>query len=50
MQERIKAGKTTINGVDLALPKAVEDGRKIMAMREDAAVNAIRKLLSGVQR
>jgi creatinine amidohydrolase/Fe(II)-dependent formamide hydrolase-like protein len=50
MQERIKAGKTTINGVDLAGPKAVEDGKKIMAMREEAAVTAIRKLLSGVQR
>lgn len=44
MQERIKANKTTINGVDLAAPKAVEDGRKIMAFREEAAVNAIRKL------
>jgi creatinine amidohydrolase len=46
MQERIKANKTTINGVDLALPKAVEDGKKIMAMRQEAAVNAIRKLLA----
>jgi creatinine amidohydrolase/Fe(II)-dependent formamide hydrolase-like protein len=50
LQERIKAGKTTINGVDLAAPKAIEDGKKIMAMREEAAVNAIRKLLSGTQR
>lgn len=50
MQERIKAGKTTINGVDLAAPRAVEDGKKIMAMRQEAAVNAIRKLLSGPQR
>jgi len=50
IEERIKANKTTINGVDLAIPKAVEDGKKIMAMREEAAVNAIRKLLSGVQR
>jgi creatinine amidohydrolase/Fe(II)-dependent formamide hydrolase-like protein len=46
MQERIKAHKTTINGVDLAAPRAVEDGKKIMAMREEAAVNAIRKLLA----
>jgi creatinine amidohydrolase/Fe(II)-dependent formamide hydrolase-like protein len=45
MPERIKAGKTTINGVDLATPKAVEDGKKIMAFREEAAVNAIRKLV-----
>src|SRR5580658_1804950 len=50
MQERVAAGKTTINGVDLAAPKAIEDGKKIMAMREQAAVNAIRKLLSGTQR
>jgi creatinine amidohydrolase/Fe(II)-dependent formamide hydrolase-like protein len=46
MQERIKAGKTTINGVDLAAPKAVEDGKRIMAFREEAAVTAIRKLLA----
>ena len=46
MQERIKAHKTTVNGLDLAAPKAVEDGKKIMAMREEAAVNAIRKLLA----
>jgi creatinine amidohydrolase len=46
MQERLKAGKTTINGVDLAGPKAVEDGKRIMAFREDAAVTAIRKLLA----
>jgi creatinine amidohydrolase len=46
MAERIKAKKTTINGVDLAAPKAVEDGKRIMAFREEAAVNAIRKLLA----
>jgi hypothetical protein len=45
MTERIKAKKTTINGVDLAAPKAVEDGKKIMAFREDAAVKAIQKLV-----
>jgi hypothetical protein len=45
MQERIKAKKTTINGIDLAAPRAVEDGKKIMALREEAAVNAIRKLV-----
>ncbi|HTB11011.1 MAG TPA: creatininase family protein [Bryobacteraceae bacterium] len=50
MQERVAAGKTTINGVDLGIPKAAQDGRKIMAMREEAAVTAIRKLLSGMQR
>ncbi len=46
MAERVKANKTTINGVDLAGPKAVADGKRIMALREDAAVNAIRKLLA----
>ena len=45
MAERKKAGKTTINGVELAGPKAIEDGKKIMAFRRDAAVKAIRALL-----
>jgi len=43
--ERIKAKKTTINGVELAGPKAVEDGKKIMAFRTDVTVKAIRELL-----
>jgi creatinine amidohydrolase/Fe(II)-dependent formamide hydrolase-like protein len=45
MPERIKASKTTINGVELNSPKAVDDGKKIMAFRRDAAVAAIQKLL-----
>jgi hypothetical protein len=45
MPERIKAKKTTINGVDLATLKAVEDGKRIMAFREEAAVKAIQKLV-----
>ena len=45
MPERIKAKKTTINGVELNGPKAVEDGKKIMAFREAAAVTAIQKLV-----
>jgi creatinine amidohydrolase len=45
MPERIKASKTTINGVELNSPKAVEDGKKIMAFRRDAAVAAIQKLV-----
>ncbi len=45
MAERIKAKKTTINGVELAGPKAVEDGKKIMAFRQEAAVRAIQKLV-----
>jgi creatinine amidohydrolase len=45
MPERIKANKTTINGVDLAGAKAVSDGKKIMAFREEAAIAAIRKIV-----
>jgi creatinine amidohydrolase/Fe(II)-dependent formamide hydrolase-like protein len=45
MPERIKAKRTTINGVDLATPKAAEDGKRIMAFREEAAVKAIQKLV-----
>ena len=44
MPERIKAGKTTINGIDLAAPKAIEDGKKIIGMRVTAAVKQIRSL------
>jgi len=44
MPERIKAGKTTINGIDLAAPKAIEDGKKIIEMRVTAAVKQIRSL------
>jgi len=46
MPERVKAHKTTINGVDLAGAKAVEDGKKIIAFRTDVTVRAIRKLLA----
>jgi creatinine amidohydrolase len=49
MPERIKAKKTTINGVELAGPKAVEDGKKIMALRRDVTVEAIQKLLAANQ-
>jgi creatinine amidohydrolase len=45
MPERIKAKKTTINGVELAGPKAIEDGKKIMRFRADATVKAIKALL-----
>jgi creatinine amidohydrolase/Fe(II)-dependent formamide hydrolase-like protein len=41
MPQRIKARKTTINGAELAGPKAAEDGRKIMAFRTDMTVKAI---------
>jgi creatinine amidohydrolase len=46
LPERMKAHKTSINGVDLASPKAIEDGKKIIAYRTDVAVQAIRKLLA----
>ena len=46
MPERIKANKTTINGVELNSPKAVEDGKKIMEFRMNAAVTAIQKLMA----
>jgi creatinine amidohydrolase/Fe(II)-dependent formamide hydrolase-like protein len=41
MPQRIKAKKTTINGAELNSPKAVEDGKKIMAFRTDMTVKAI---------
>ena len=44
MPQRIKAKKTTINGAELAGPKAVKDGKKIMAFRTDMTVKAIQAL------
>jgi len=46
MPERMKAHKTSINGVDLASAKAIQDGKKIIAYRTDVAVKAIRTLLA----
>lgn len=46
MAERNKVHKTTINGLELASPRAIEDGKKIIAFRTDAAVKAIRALLA----
>lgn len=46
LPERVKAGKTTINGLDLTSPKALEDGKKIIAYRTDVAVQAIRQILA----
>jgi creatinine amidohydrolase len=45
LPERRKAHKTSINGVDLASTKAIEDGKKIIAYRTDVTVKAIRQLL-----
>jgi len=42
--QRIQAGKTTLNGVEMAGPKAAEDGRKIMAYHTDLTVKAIQAL------
>jgi creatinine amidohydrolase/Fe(II)-dependent formamide hydrolase-like protein len=46
LPERQKAHKTSINGMDLASPKAIEDGKKIIAYRTDVAVKAIRAMLA----
>jgi creatinine amidohydrolase len=46
LPERVKAHKTTLNGQDMASPKAIADGKKIIAYRTDAAVNSIRQLLA----
>lgn len=45
MPERIKAKLTTVNGIDLNTPKAVEDGKKLMEFRADNTVRAIQKLI-----
>ncbi|TDI43037.1 MAG: creatininase family protein [Acidobacteria bacterium] len=48
MEQRIKAGKFTINGVSLApAEKTIENGKKIIAFRTEATVAAIRKALEG---
>ena len=47
MEERIKAGKFVINGVNLApASKTIEDGRKIIAFRTEATVAAIKRAMS----
>ena len=50
LPERARVGRTAINGIDLGGPKAVEDGKKIIEFRVDAAVEAIRKLTGGGKR
>jgi creatinine amidohydrolase/Fe(II)-dependent formamide hydrolase-like protein len=42
--QRIKAGKTTLNGVEMAGRKAAEDGKKIMAYHTELTVKAIQAL------
>jgi len=47
LPERIKAKKSTINGVELApAAKAIENGKKIIAFRADATVKEIRRMMS----
>jgi creatinine amidohydrolase/Fe(II)-dependent formamide hydrolase-like protein len=48
LDERMAAGKTTINGVSIVpKEKTVEMGRKIVEFRANHAVEAIRKAISG---
>ncbi len=42
--QRIKARKTMLNGVEMAGPKAAEDGRKIMAFHTEMTVKAIQAI------
>jgi creatinine amidohydrolase len=50
LPERIKAGKTTINGVSLApAEKAIANGRKIVAFRTEVTVKAIKKAIEESQ-
>jgi creatinine amidohydrolase len=50
LQERIAAGKASINGVPIApAEKAIEWGKKIVAYRADVTVKAIRARLAQVQ-
>lgn len=45
LPERVKAKLTMVNGIDLATPKAVSDGRRLMEFRADVTVKAIQKLI-----
>ncbi len=48
MEQRIKAGKFSINGVDLApAEKTIATGKRIIDYRADVTVKAIRKALDG---
>jgi creatinine amidohydrolase len=51
MPERVKAGKFTINGIDLApSAKAIENGKKIIQFRVEKTVAAVKKAIAGVTR
>jgi creatinine amidohydrolase/Fe(II)-dependent formamide hydrolase-like protein len=45
MPERKKVNLTTVNGYDLATPKAVSDGKRLMEFRANNTVAAIQKLI-----
>jgi hypothetical protein len=47
LPERIKAGKTTINGVDLApAARTIENGKKIAAFRAEKTIAAVKKAIA----
>jgi hypothetical protein len=41
----VKAKLTTVNGIDLSIPKAMSDGKRLMEFRRDETVAAIQKLI-----
>lgn len=49
MKQRIAAGKTSINGVDIAPPKGIEIGKKIVEYRANLTVSVIRQTVPGYQ-
>ena len=50
MTERVKAGKFVINGVPLApIDKTIENGKKIVQFRTDAAVTALKKAMAAAR-
>ena len=50
LPERVKARKSTINGVDLApSEKAIEDGRKMIAYRTDVTVKEIQRMMAAAK-
>ncbi len=42
---RIKATQTTVIGIDISTPKAMEDRKKLIAFHADRTVVAIQKLI-----
>jgi creatinine amidohydrolase len=47
MKQRIAAGKFRINGIELTPTQTVEWGKKIISLRADTTVQAIRKAIQG---